>query len=183
MSQPLHLSLPLGGCLDRSPVSSFSAAPSERKWPSEATALMLLFLIKQPGHQPLWADRDVLIRLTGAEWRRLSERKRRRNTFPRCCPLCSNSAPLHLYRSWVFFLFSDAMCFYWAFQLSAAKMLSAQMPDGCTIQLSALRVKWVCVLRRINTNASPGSHQTWWVFFLRGSFHLWIQNKTKELTK
>lgn len=131
--------------------------------------------------QPLWVNRDVLIRLTGAEWRRLSERKRCRNTFPHCCSLCSNSAPLHLYRSW-FFLFSDGMCFYSAFQFSAGKMLSAQMPDGCTIQLSALRVKCVCVLRRINTNASPGWHQTWWGFF-ESLFHLWIENKTKELTK
>lgn len=48
-----------------------------RKWTSEATrepcGIHSLFLIKQPCYQPSHSDHDVLIRLTEADWYKLSE--------------------------------------------------------------------------------------------------------------
>lgn len=80
MSLPVHLSsLPLTGCLDVSFMSSFSATPFGRKWTSQGSrepgVKYSLFLIKQPCYQPSESDHDVLIRLTEADWYRLSEQR------------------------------------------------------------------------------------------------------------
>lgn len=69
MSSAVHLSrLPLSGCLDVSSESSSSAAPFGRKWTPDLSLKHGLFLIKPPRYQPSHSDRDVLIRVTDADW-------------------------------------------------------------------------------------------------------------------